>query len=121
MLEVKKPRTSRAGYLARRLLPIMVFTTVAMIPVAQAQSLLDRIAWCESRGLQHRHGSVLVNSSGHVGVLQFSQEYVRKARKEGYNLYKEADNLRYGAKVLREKGPRDWNASRACWQAWARD
>ena len=124
MLGIEKRRTSLVGYFARRVLPILVFTTIGIDQAAHAEDLMNRIARCESGGNQYdAQGKVLRNKSNPavVGVFQINERYhAATARRLGYNIYTREGNWAYARWLLKSEGTTPWTDSEHCWRVAAK-
>ncbi len=98
----------------------VAFTTFPIIEEAQAD-VLSRIAHCESRGLQfNEYGGALRNSSGHIGVFQFSKRHAAVALRLGYNVETLDGNWAYARYVVESPlGTTPWIDSEKCWRVAA--
>ena len=117
MISVKKRSATLSQTIARRILPLLVFSMIPMAAEAQAD-LLSRIAYCESRGIQFvAKGKVLRNASNHIGIFQFDKHYhVGTAQRLGFNLYDVSGQWGYARWVIRHHGTWPWLASKHCWR-----
>lgn len=80
--------------------------------------ILERIAWCESKGRQYdRHGNVLrgVNKND-FGKYQINAAvWGEKAERLGYDIMIEEGNEAMAMAIWREYNVEPWSASRHCW------
>ncbi len=111
-------KTSFYAMIVRRILPIMVWTT---IPVVHASAdVLSAIAHCESGGHQYGpNGEVLRNKINHsvVGLFQINERlHGAVARKLGLNIYTPQGNTAYARYLLQKQGTSPWLASKKCWK-----
>ena len=81
---------------------------------------LDRIAACESQGMQYYDDGMVVthenkNGSWDIGMYQINSSWLPTAHRMGLNLYNLKDNIEFGIWLYNREGTTPWNASRNCW------
>ena len=82
-------------------------------------AILERIAWCESRGRQFdEHGAVvrgLVNPDD-IGKYQINEKHWGvEAKQLGYNLATEEGNRKMAMLLFDRYGTQPWHWSQSCW------
>lgn len=83
-----------------------------------AYSILEKIAWCESKGRQFSlSGHVLRGKNPNdMGKYQINQiVWGEKARMLGYDLRTEEGNEAMALVIFETEGTHAWRASRHCW------
>lgn len=93
--------------------------TVVQVQVVAPSPVMDRIATCESSGMQQKNGQTLikVNTNGTYdqGVYQINSTWNKQAAALGYDLSKESDNRSFAMWIYENQGTGAWSASAKCW------
>ncbi len=85
---------------------------------SSAFSVLEKIAWCESKGKQFGRGGNVIRGKNpnDVGKYQINQiVWGEKARMLGYDLHTEEGNEAMALVIFEAEGAHPWRASRHCW------
>ena len=70
---------------------------------------LQRVALCESGGLQHQpNGSIVKGKADERGILQIHPVHFSRAKKMGYDIDTAAGNMAYGVWLYEREGLVPW-------------
>ncbi|MDP3771934.1 MAG: hypothetical protein Q8Q94_00985 [bacterium] len=89
------------------------------VPQEPVPAILERIAWCESRGRQFdKNGAVLrgVVNPDDIGKFQINEKHWgAEAKQLGFNLASEEGNRKMAMSLFERYGTRPWHWSQSCW------
>ena len=101
------------------LAPQHSYANEKIVTVESKSPVMDRIAKCESGGINTKNGQVIIkaNSNGttDVGIYQINSIWNKKASELGYNLTKEEDNRAFASWLYKNYGTEPWVYSKSCW------
>lgn len=95
-------------------------TTVEYLQMAAPPAVLIEIARCESGTRQFAADGTMVlrgDINQHdVGLFQINEHYWQSiAHQLGYDIYTSRGNIQMALWIYKERGTKDWNASKKCW------
>lgn len=110
-----------AGVLGANSFPKHVYASIPVeVPIDAPTPVLERIAACESGGMQTKKGQIVlnVNANGTVDVGKYQinlKTWGPTATKMGLDLTKESDNETMAKWIYANRGTGDWYSSASCW------